>query len=157
VFNKRNPTKKLNSILLILSPIVCAICYFRKDDFIIGSPIFYLMFGFIIAIGILGVVKKVYIYSPVGRVSELTVTQTSIVFFEKQVLFSDIEQLIVEVTDDDNERKRTPSNRFEIKTRYGPTFEMGIVIDGQSDIKQINLIMRTLKQKIENVTYRNFV
>jgi len=113
--------------------------------------------GSVIVIGVLRIIILMHGYDSVGEVSTLTVDEDAIHFFDVKLRISSVEKIVIRLTDGRIQYGRDRNNYLEIKTEYGLSYKLGILINDANDEKQVEGIICSLKPKVQNLTYTGYL
>ncbi|MEJ1241056.1 hypothetical protein WBG78_23110 [Chryseolinea sp. T2] len=159
VYDKSDhPAEKYSWILTTIAFALMGIWYLIDD----GQPgpfkyLLYIAFALIMVTAVISVIHKVRHYGPIGEVNNLTVDDHSISFMDKRVQISNVSKIVIRLRSKEIQSNHIDNNYMEIVTQHGETYKFAVLIGNNNDIIQIGKMVSSLKPKVKNLTYENYL
>lgn len=147
-------TDKLFPIIGII--VIClsgSIYIFDFDKSTMSYDIMYILIILALVFVILDLTRTIHYFGPKGKVSKLIVYDSYISFLGKHIDYTQIERVIVRISDTEVKYNHISNNYMEIKTKDGNKNKLAVLIEGNKDLDKIEQIIKILKEKVSNVIY----
>ncbi|HNP20108.1 MAG TPA: hypothetical protein PKL31_16840 [Fulvivirga sp.] len=108
-------------------------------------------------IGILRLISTYNIYiKPVNYTSKIKIVDDGVFLLDKQLSFSEIKKVTLRIRNINFENLMSENNHLEIETTF-EKFELGLIINNQHELEELELCVDRLKKIGVNLFYKNYL